>query len=432
MNRRFVLAPLFLIAAWGAFFYFQRHVRSDARQSDGLHQPSARPDRLILTWNGDPARSQAVTWRTSTEVASAVAEIAVAEDGPLFVDKAQQVFAKTEVFESDLGEAIYHSVVFEGLAPETLYVYRVGDGGEQWSEWQQFRTMAAEAKPLTFLYVGDAQNSVFSMWSRLIRQGYSTAPEADFIVHAGDLINRANVDAEWGDWFLAAGWINGKLSSVPTPGNHEYEKGVGEKALSRHWQPLFTLPENGPSGPPAETSYYLDIQGVRVVALNSNEALEEQAAWLDDLLADNPNRWTVVAHHHPVYSASKDRDNPEMRALWQPIYDKHGVDLVLQGHDHTYARSNLMTGENIQAGPGGTVYVVSVSGPKMYKVDEEPWMVRSAQDTQLFQKIRIDGDVLSYESYTARGTLFDAFELRKRYGVANELIESTNPALGAP
>ncbi len=423
MIRRFLLLLLFLAALGAAFYSFHLRKAPANRPALAAHTPTRQPDRLILTWSGDPAVSQSVTWRTSVEVESAVAEIAVAEDGPLFVDKASTVQAITELFESDLGPAHYHSAVFEGLAPETLYVYRVGDGAEHWSEWQQFRTMAAEEKPLTFLYVGDAQNSIFSLWSRLIRQGYSTAPEADFIIHAGDLINRANRDAEWGDWFLAAGWINGKLSSVPTPGNHEYDKGVDGRTLSRHWQPMFTLPRNGPAGPPAETSYYLDILGVRLIALNSNEAQEEQAAWLDDLLADNPNRWTVIAHHHPIFSASKDRDNPELRALWQPIYDRHGVDLVLQGHDHTYARSNLMTGENVQDGPAGTVYVVSVSGPKMYKVDQEPWMVRSAQDTQLFQKIRIDGDTLRYESYTARGLLYDAFELRKRAGEANELLE---------
>lgn len=423
MTRRLLLLLLFLTAAGTAYYFLNGRQAPPNRTALAAHTPTRQPDRLILTWNGDPASTQAVTWRTSVEVQSAVAEIAVAEDGPLFVDKARTVSAKTEPFESDLGVAHYHSAVFDGLDPDTLYVYRVGDGEEHWSEWQQFRTMAADERPLTFLYVGDAQNSIFSLWSRLIRQGYSTAPDADFIIHAGDLINRANLDAEWGDWFLAAGWINGKLSSVPIPGNHEYEKGAVGRTLSRHWVPTFTLPENGPAGPPAETSYYLDIQGVRLVALNSNEAQEEQAAWLDELLADNPNRWTVVTHHHPIFSASKDRDNPELRELWQPLYDRHGVDLVLQGHDHTYARSNLMTGENVQNGPAGTVYVVSVSGPKMYEVDQEPWMVRSAQDTQLFQKIHVDGDTLQYESYTARGLLYDAFELHKRDGEANELIE---------
>jgi hypothetical protein len=50
-------------------------------------------------------------------------------------------------------------------------------------------------------------------------------------------------------------------------------------------------------------------------------------------------------------------------------------------------------------------------------------MVRAAEDTQLFQVVRIDGDKLSYESRTPRGVLYDAFELRKRKGRPNQLIE---------
>jgi hypothetical protein len=45
-----------------------------------LHGPSLQPDRVILTWAGDPATTQAVTWRTSTAVARAAAQIAVAEE----------------------------------------------------------------------------------------------------------------------------------------------------------------------------------------------------------------------------------------------------------------------------------------------------------------------------------------------------------------
>jgi hypothetical protein len=96
--------------------------------------------------------------------------------------------------------------------------------------------------------------------------------------------------------------------------------------------------------------------------------------------------------------------------------------LVLTGHDHTYARSNLVSGTNM-VDKSGTVYVVSVSGPKMYQVDREDWMARTAARTQLFQVVRIDGNKLRYESRTARGVLYDAFELTKQgAGRANKLV----------
>jgi len=383
---------------------------------DVIHRPTPIPDRIILTWAGDPTSSQAVTWRTDSTVAKPVAEIAEAGDGPDFIKKAVTHKAASESFQSDLNTAQYHSVRFTGLKPATMYAYRVGDG-YNWSEWNQFRTAEPGPTPVEFLYVGDAQNDIYQLWSRLIRQGYSEAPKVRFIVHAGDLVNRASRDAEWGEWHAAAGWINRSVVAMPTPGNHEY----GSKQLTTHWRPQFTLPENGVKGL-EETNYYVDIQGIRMIALNSNRMQKEQAAWLDQLLTNNPNRWTVLTFHHPVYSAARSRDNKEIRETWQPIIDKHRVDIVLTGHDHTYARSNLRTGMNTQEGTAGTVYVVSVSGPKMYNLDRADWMQRAAEDTQLCQIIRINGDTLQYEARTARGILYDSFDLKKQDGRPNQLV----------
>lgn len=413
------------------------------------HRPTAIPDRIIRTFAGDPARSIAVTWRTDAGVGRALAQIATAEAGPKFGERARSVDAESVALETDLGPSRHHSVVFDGLEPATTYAYRVGDG-VNWSEWVHARTASDRPEAFAFIYFGDAQNDIKSLWSRVVRGAYSEAPKAAFIIHAGDLVNRADRDAEWGEWFAAGGWINAMVPSVPTPGNHEYERprapGPTAEAevaksqdrpateprpraeLSRHWRPQFALPPHGPAGL-EETVYYVDYQGTRVVCLNSNEAHEAQAAWLEGVLADNPNTWTVITFHHPIFSSAKDRDDPVLRDLWQPVFDRYKVDLVLQGHDHTYARSGLHVHDNAPTGADrrlageGTVYVVSVSGPKMYALDRQEWMRRAAEDTQLYQIIAVDGGTLRYEARTAVGDLYDAFELRKRPGLPNELIE---------
>lgn len=384
-----------------------------------LNQPTPVPDRIILTWSGNPATTQSVTWRTDTSVKRGRAQIAVAEDGPGFTEQKQEFEATTTLFKSDLGEANMHSVTFTGLKPETMYAYRVGDGSN-WSEWNQFRTASDKAKPLTFLYSGDAQTHVFEHWSRVLRAGFRQAPDAQFIIETGDLVNNGHRDEQWGEWFKAGGWINAMIPSLPSPGNHEYGF-IFKTGFPKQWQAQFELPRNGPAGL-EEECYYVDVQGVRIISLNSNEKREEQARWLDEILSNNKSRWTIVAFHHPVFSAAKSRDNEEVRKLWQPIFDKYGVDLVLQGHDHTYARSNLMTGANAKS-TSGTMYVVSVAGPKMYKIDAgEDWMRRSAHNMQLIQIIRIDGDRLSFEARTPTGRLYDSFELQKRTGMANVLV----------
>jgi 3',5'-cyclic AMP phosphodiesterase CpdA len=217
---------------------------------------------------------------------------------------------------------------------------------------------------------------------------------------------------------MAPGWIYRSVPSFPTPGNHEYpSRGV----LNANWKPQFTLPRNGVPGL-EETNYYVDIHGLRMISLNSNEKQTEQAEWLDQLLASNTQHWVICTFHHPIFSTARGRDNKSLRELWQPVFDKHAVDMVLTGHDHTYGRTNVMTGAAARSTMGGTVYVVSVSGPKMYRHDKAPVHARVAEDTQLYQVIRINADRLSYEARTARGDLYDAFDLVKIKGRPNRLI----------
>lgn len=388
------------------------------------HRATALPDRIIATWQGDPARTFSVTWRTDTSVARALGQIAPAEPGPAFAAKARSVQAHTTPLTTDLGSFHCHTVRFDGLEPETKYAYRVGDGAN-WSAWIHFRTASAQPKPFSFIYFGDAQNDIKSHWSRVIREAYSDMPRAAFIIHAGDLINNANRDAQWGEWHGAGAWVNAMVPSVPVPGNHEYELDSNDRrSLSRHWRPQFALPENGPPGL-EETAYTLEYQGVRILCLNSNEKQAEQARWMEEVLRENRSRWTVATFHHPIFSTAKGRDNKELRQLWHPVFERWRVDLVLTGHDHSYGRSNMRTGLNVRNPASGTVYVVSVSGPKMYDLERQPWMARAAEDTQLYQLISVNGDRLRYEARTAVGEVYDAFELRKRRGLANELIDQT-------
>ena len=413
--------------------------------------PKQTPDHILLNLSGDPSSSISVTWRTSRQITSGFGEIAIAKADAKFVINAKRIEAKTtnlkysNVVNNYLTSKKtfknlnhnYHSVTFEDLEPNTTYAYRVGDG-KYWSEWIQFTTAEKTNMPFSFIYVGDAQNYIYDLWSRLIREGYKKAPEANFIIHVGDLIDDAHNEEEWHEWFAAGGWIHRTLPSLAIPGNHEYRPlynkdiPLRKKSLSIQWNHQFTLPENGIDALP-ETSYFIDYQGVRFIALNSNEKIDEQTIWLEETLKNNPHEWAIAFLHHPIYSASTSRDNPKRRQAWKPLFDEYGVDLVLQGHDHSYARgSSSLTEKNLSIGTNtkdvtGTVYVVSVSGPKQYDVKKD-WkeydisLDKSGQDKQLFQVITIDDNKLSYKSYTAIGDLFDSFELIKNSDGTNSLV----------
>lgn len=390
-----------------------------AAQDRDYYPPTVVPDRIMLNLTDAPAESMAVTWRTAVYVNEGYVQVAKALPSPNLTDSMRVITAVKTPYLSDQNGANYFSAVMDSLQPGTLYAYRVGDK-THWSEWAQFETADAEESPLSFIYFGDAQNDVKSLWSRTIRGAYQKMPKADFLLHAGDLINRRNRDHEWGEWYYAGGWIYSMMPSVATPGNHEYgddENGV--YTLSKHWKPTFTLPENGPEDL-KETVYYVDYQGTRIISLDSPAFLEykkdsaAQVQWLTEVLENNDQKWTIVTMHHPIYSTAAGRNNEGLRSGLQPLFEKYGVDLVLQGHDHTYGRgTNLPIGETKKNGIAGPIYVVSVSGPKMYTLGLDEWMQRGASNTQLYQIIHIDGDRLRYEAYSVDNRLYDAFELKK-------------------
>lgn len=374
-----------------------------------IYQPTPVPDRVTLTWDGDPSVSQAVTWRTDTSVARAVAEIASAEDGPQFEQKVQSIDATTCELKTGRWSARYHSVSFKGLQPETLYAYRVGDG-TNWSEWFHFRTASTEPKPFSFLYFGDVQNHIRTHGSRVIREAFRQAPEARFMIFGGDLAKGGRDDLLWGEFFAIGGWMYAMIPLVPTPGNTEYNDGI----LTEHWRAQFTLPLHGLEEI-EETSYFLDYQGVRIISLNSLRRLKDQGTWLNNVLADNPSRWTVLVFHYPLFALHPKReDNAYLIKHWKkPVFDMHQIDLVFTGHDHAYGRSGLID---------GTVYLVSVAGLDLAAVAGE-WAVRTGQGKQFFQIITVDGDQLSFEARTATGQLYDAFELRKQPDGTNRLTD---------
>ena len=135
-----------------------------------------------------------------------------------------------------------------------------------------------------------------------------------------------------------------------------------------------------------------------------------QKSWLDSVLQTNTKKWVIITTHLPFYSSKENRDNKFLRKHFQPILEKHKVDLVLSGHDHAYARGRATDNPS---NDHKVMYVVSVSGPKMYKADNKDWMEHFGSFKQLYQVITINNNELVYESFTTDGQLFDTFILKK-------------------
>lgn len=386
------------------------------------------PDRILLSIGEDPSTGMGVSWRMDSTIFSGYVELAVAKAAPV-ADSVRFYPAKLEKLDNDGRISHYFSVKFTGLKPDALYMYRVGDSVRR-SEWVQFKTAADAFRPFSFLYVGDAQNEHKTWWSRVIRAAYQSDPKSAFLVHAGDLVNRANADNEWGEWFYAGGWMHAMIPAVATPGNHEfYRDAKGVEAISRFWHPTFNLPENGPDSL-KEMAYYFDYQDTRVISISSESLLISpadslrQVRWLEEILKTNTRRWTIITMHHPIFSVGNGRDNDDLRRALEPIFQKYAVDLVLTGHDHAYGRGVSAVSPIRKSQPlKGPVYVVSVSGPKMYLPSFAPWLQRVGSNTQLFQRVRVASDQLTVEAITATGEIYDSFNIQKNRKGEKKLID---------
>ncbi len=403
------------------------------------YAPSPLPDRIILLPDEQPHQQQTVTWRTDASVDQSRAQIAVALDTPGLHLAATEFFGHSLEADKENGLARHHRVTFTDLEPDTLYAYRVA-GNDTWSEWFQFRTPRDRFEPFSFLYFGDAQNSVKSHFSRVVREAWRQAPMSTVMLHAGDLINHAGSkhDDEWGEWFDAGGFLHSMVPAIVAAGNHEYLSPPPDRfALNELWKLHFEVPDNGIEELP-HTTYFTHYQGVLFVVLDStmgagrDDSAQAQARWLEQVLENNPAQWVIIMHHHPVHSVSAGRDNPRLREFWEPVYRRYNVDLVLQGHDHTYGRgaTNISEGATVfdDAGP---VYVVSVAGPKMYLASDEAREThdRIGEDVQLYQIIHLHERLLTFESRTVTGNLYDAFSIERMPDGRKRFVESEEALL---
>ncbi len=384
---------------------------SAAPTDDGT--ATAVPDRIILNPTTDAATSQTITWRTNEATADGEVQVAPASDP----DDVRTVEADDSVAErlprSRL-VARHHSATVTDLEPSTTYTYRVGHD-DDFSDWTTFTTAptATDATPWTFLYFGDAQWGLDAGWTSVVDQAFTQHPDAALALTAGDQVNDGNDDHQWEQWFDAvAPWASTR-SFLTVAGNHEL---YGDEEMLRYRSQV-QYPRNGPEGQD-DLTYRVDVGDVRFITLDGNitDGLSDptdnglgavQAAWLEEQLADNPRTWTVVTIHQPMFSASKLRDNVAQRTAFMPLLEEYGVDLVLQGHDHAYARGHLAEND-VPGGYAGPTYVVANAGDKYYDLDpanRNNWTINAAvrdaaaDKISTYQSVRVERDRLVYTSY---------------------------------
>lgn len=377
---------------------------------------SPRPDHIVLTWSGDPQTSVTVQWRTAVAMTNGlVAFYPKPAPGRAAAVEVRSVASRSRAFVDPVlvNDPVVrrHTAEIGHLSPGTIYIYRVGNGTPGgWSEPLEFTTAPAGAESFSFIYMGDAQNGL-DQWGTLARGAFVARPDIAFWLMAGDLVNRGNERDDWDDFFQHSGGIFARRPLVPVIGNHECQGGHPTMYLQQ-----FAVPWNGPQGVEPGRAYAFEYSNALFVILDSNLDPADLTPWLEEQLAGSLATWKFVAYHHPAYSSAPRRDNETLRDAWVPVFDRYHVDLALQGHDHAYLRTwPLKANERVASPAEGTVYVVSVSGTKMYDQGDRPYTEVGFTKVSTYQvlDIQVEGNRLTYRAFDKQGQVRDHFVIVK-------------------
>ena len=403
--------------------------------------------RIILT-PGKTAKDLGFAWYSQKKSEPAV-QIGKKED---LSDAQEFKGTATEINRSNQKNTYKASnkVTVEGLFEEnTTYYYSYTDDvkNPNWSEVQSYTTK--KTTNFQTILVGDPQIGASGSqgqgtaddiniavdtfnWNKTLEQAKITAPNASFILSAGDQIDYAGTDSSDGKNVRESEYAGftypALLRMLPlatTIGNHE-SKGTDYKY---HYNNPNS--EDGLGSTNSGSDYYFSYGNVLFISLNSNNRnTVEHRELLKKAVESNPDaKWKVVMFHHDIYGSGQphsDTDGANLRALFAPLMDEFGIDMCLTGHDHSYARSYLMADgtaiqydDSVAINPEGTLYIAagSASGSKFYKLaTTKQYYIAERSNTQIptFSTIDFSDESIVIKTYDYNGNKYaDDYTLYK-------------------
>jgi hypothetical protein len=306
--------------------------------------------------NGALQSAVTIRWRTNIATDSKVSY------GTIAGSLTQSVIDNTNTTE--------HIVTLTGLTTNTLYYYNIGSTTQviQGDANNYFKTMPAvgSTQKIRVLAMGDmGNNSTNQVNVRNAYLNFNGSNYTDAWILLGDNAYQNGTDAEYQSNFfnIYQGSLTKNHVLWPAPGNHDYANSAARQAdhLIPYYD-MFTLPSAGQAGGVAsgtEAFYSYNYGNVHFVALDSYgwetgntrlyDTLGPQITWLKQDLGANTQPWTVVYFHHPPYTKGSHNSDTEselinMRERVVRILERYKVDIVLNGHSHSYERSYLING----------------------------------------------------------------------------------------
>jgi hypothetical protein len=163
--------------------------------------------------------------------------------------------------------------------------------------------------------------------------------------------------------------------------------------------------------------------GVRFFALDSNYVDPKQIEWLDKELTASGSDWKIVFFHHPLYSSGETHGSADtQRALLEPLFLKHGVNVAIMGHEHFYERLKPQK---------GVAYFILGSSAKLRKGDlrKSPLTAYGNDTDYTFMLLEVAGDELYYQAINHKGVTLDAGSIRRSGDAAATGKTTTQPVV---
>jgi hypothetical protein len=379
---------------------------------------------LHLQYGADAASTTTVSWSTPAAVARPFLEV----DG-------SRIAAVTRSYPGQ-PDRVFHSVRLSGLSASTTYSYAVGHAGKALAA-DRFSTGPRGRERFTFTGFGDQGYSEPTPSRNDAHHNTLLAQRIDPALHTivGDLAYANGDQAIWDQWMGMVSPMARRRPWMPCIGNHEIESQLDPRGLLLDtwgdygydpYRTRFDLPENSLDG--LEGCFYRFRYGsVEFVSIDNNDVTSEipinvgysggrQVEWARGVLAvaaaDPAVDFIVVLMHQAAFSSSsKHGSDLGVQATWFDLFAEHSVDLVLQGHDHTYERTHAMRGSTVvddtapYSTETGTVYCVVGNGGEVqepFKPLQPEWSAFRQSD--VIGTLRVDVDPFATGS-TARLTL---------------------------
>lgn len=260
-----------------------------------------------------------------------------------------------------------NSATITGLKADTEYVYKVSDGAVE-SEIKTFSTSRANVAT-DFFIIGDVQSEDTTDVANINKALAATGVNYDFGLQTGDLVDNGANFKYWdavGSTF--SNGVIGNTDIIHALGNHEYY-GDLTAINSAHY---FDLP--GDRTDKAPDVYSVQYGNVYIASFGYLGMTGYKAAvdWLIADAAASNATWKILVMHQPPFYTNPGGATKGLRELISEAADTAGLDFVLSGHDHSYARTQPLTAGKPDA-ENGTVYIICGStGEKGYDIVNEP------------------------------------------------------------